>query len=148
MISQPASRPSRRNCDAPRFRAAPRCQLVKPSTGPAVASRQTPIIDMLQAGSVLPSWLSARQKCGSISLDARLSNDLCPFGALGPEQGSGLIRRIADCLEAKRRHFLHAVRQRDDLDDLAMEQRGNLPRCSGRNDERKPSLALYFRIAG
>src|ERR1700730_17235376 len=121
MSSDPAPLAGRRNCAPPQFRPAPRCQLVKPSTGPAVPSRQTPIIDMLQAGSVLPSWLSARQKCGSISLDARLSNDLCPFGALGPEQGSGLIRRIADCLEAKRRHFLHAVRQPDDLDDLAIE---------------------------
>src|SRR5205085_10121107 len=74
------------------------------------------------------------KSAASPSLDARLSNDPCPFGAFGPEQGSSLIRRIADCLEAKHRHFLHDVRQRDDLDDLAMEQRGNLLRCAGWND--------------
>src|SRR5437588_4715883 len=94
-----------------------------------------------------PLGFRRSKPAASLSLDARLSNDLCPFGALGPEQGSSLIRRIADCLEAKRRHFLHDVRRRDDLDDLAMEQRGNLLRCSGWNDEREPSLALYFRIA-
>src|SRR5207247_7690737 len=74
------------------------------------------------------SRLRRSKSAASLSLDARLSNDLSPFGAFGPEQGSSLIRRIADCLEAKRRHFLHDVRQRDDLDDLAMEQRGNLLR--------------------
>jgi hypothetical protein len=55
-----------------------------------------------------------------------------PIWPFGPEQGGSLIRRIADSHEAKRRHFFHDVRQRDDLDDLAMEQRG---RRSGRNDE-------------
>src|SRR5712691_6433426 len=95
-----------------------------------------------------PPSFRRSKSTASLSLEARLSNDLCPFGAFGPEQGSSLVRRIADRHEAKRRHFLHDVRQRDNLDDLAMEQRGNLLRRSGRNDEREPSLALYFRIAG
>src|SRR5260370_177908 len=95
-----------------------------------------------------PPSFGGSKSTPSLSLEARLSNDLCPFGAFGPEQGSSLVRRIADRHEAKRRHFLHDVRQRDDLDDLAMEQRGNLLRRSGPKDEREPSLALYFRIAG
>src|SRR5437763_14591286 len=39
----------------------------------------------------------AAKSAASLSPDARLSNDLCPFGALGVEQSSSLIRRIADC---------------------------------------------------
>ena len=32
--------------------------------GPRLPAAMTPIVDMPQAGSVLPSWLPARQKCG------------------------------------------------------------------------------------
>src|SRR6266567_745098 len=84
----------------------------------------------------------------SLCPNSSLSNDLSPFGAFGLEYGSSLFRRIANRLETKRRKSLLDVRQSDDLDDLAMEQRGNLLGCSGWNNECQPSLTLNVGIAG
>src|SRR5262245_12227693 len=74
----------------------------------------------------------------SMSLDASVAKDLCPSGALGPQLSRALVRRIADRLEAKRGHALLDLRQRQHLDDLAMQQRDDVLWRSGWNDEGKP----------
>src|SRR6516162_10035321 len=83
----------------------------------------------------------------SLRLDARLANDLSPFRGFGPELRGTLFGRIADWLEAERRHPLLHARQRDRLGDLAMEQRDDLFGYSGRDDDGEPRLALYARKA-
>lgn len=70
------------------------------------------------AGSV--PFRPGAQRTASIGLDASLTDNLCPFGAFRPEQRSRLLGCRADGRKPERRHFLFDVRQRDQLDDLAV----------------------------
>src|SRR6516162_245375 len=83
----------------------------------------------------------------SLRLDARLANDLSPFRGFGPELRGTLFGRIADWLEAERRHPLPHAWQRDRLGDLAMKQRDDFLGRSSWNDDGEPRLALHVRIA-
>src|SRR6266446_5191132 len=84
----------------------------------------------------------------SFCLDACFLNDLCPSHAVGAELSSTLFRRASDWLEAKRRHSLPDIRQRQNLDDLSIEQRDDVFGRSGRHDDGEPCVGLHARISG
>ena len=81
-------------------------------------------------------------------LDTRLTYDLCPLGAFRSELSRALFGRSPNRLEAKRRHSLLHVRQRNDFDDLTIEQRdpGGLSRDRAGFDVRDVHFSHYGRI--
>src|SRR4029077_306393 len=83
----------------------------------------------------------------SMRLDARLADDLCAADAFGSELSGRLLGRVSDGFETEDRQALLNVGQRNNIHDLAMQQRRNFLRGCGRNDEGKPSLSGYICIA-
>ena len=78
----------------------------------------------------------------SLHLEAGGADHLFPFHQLGLDLGCELFGRVGDHLESHfAKAFLH-VRQRDDLDDLAMKLRNDILRRSGRHQKGEPQFSL------
>src|ERR1700716_982183 len=95
-------------------------------------------------------WRAPLATCrwGSLRLDAGLPNDCCPCRDFGLDLGGAVIGGAGARLEAKGGQTLLHVRQCDDLDDLAIEQRDDIARCSGRDENGLPTLAFDGGVAG
>src|SRR5262245_9408305 len=77
-------------------------------------------------------------------LDVGLSNHFAPFLGVGSDPCAKLLRIARYRVEAERRQALLNVRQRHDLDDLAVEQGGDLLGRSAWNRDGKPRFALHL----
>src|SRR5262249_59235589 len=64
------------------------------------------------------------RKNASLHADARRANEVCPFGDVGADLGGKRFGRVSDRLKTERRQLLLHARSRDDVDDLAMKERG------------------------
>src|SRR5205823_3744986 len=82
-----------------------------------------------------------------LRLDVRVADELCPFRQLALDLGGEFVGRIAHRLETERVELFCDVRQRPELDDLAMKQRDDVFRRASWNDEAEPVFAFDVRIA-
>src|ERR1700760_4897252 len=85
-------------------------------------------------------------RTSSLNPDASSSDHLCPFVALQPELSGTFLNCSANRLATERFQSLLHVRQRNDPDDLTIEQRDDLFGRSCRGDHRKPCVAFYIGI--
>src|SRR5262249_52141900 len=82
-----------------------------------------------------PSILQELAPC-SLRPDAGRANEFCPFGDVGANLSGKRLGRISDRLKTERGQLLLHGRPRDDVDDLAMKERGDLLGRSCRRQQR------------
>jgi hypothetical protein len=89
-----------------------------------------------------------RDEDALFGLDVGRPDHLRPLFEVSSDARAEFFRTAGDQVKAERRQVFLDVRQRHDLDNLAIEQSDNLLGRSGRNRHGKPRYALDIRIAG
>src|SRR5712691_6663231 len=103
---------------------------------------------MPQPRSSLPSrierglWTIRPHGCDLLRLYVGRPDHLAPLLSLSSDPRAEFLRAARDRFKAERRQALLDVRQRHDLDDLAIEQDDDLLGRSGRDRDAKPRFAL------
>src|SRR5215471_17596152 len=84
----------------------------------------------------------------SLKIYVRHPDNLAPFLNIRLDDVGELLRRAADRIVAKGYQMLLGSRERDNLDDLTIEQGGDFVGRSCRDKDAEPALALDARVTG